>query len=670
MQFSLKYINVFNDINKENLAEIQEFYVNADIKLTARFKLPNFEEGKEYNESIKNIQKFDSTSISKHLINYAYISKEVADILAEDMVKELSILLPSENAIKSAYAKIAFWIKTIFNSTINDRVNNIYVELTPNKYELYMLYLISKISNNVVIIDTKIDRSMYKLYNNIQFHEYETLEKLNVTDSTKDSSILDIDSICRKLSGKDIKQGEKILVLGVGEKNKVYNKLVDLDEETPSNIMLLRLGIAKASMNEINKVHRPTVSSIKQLVNMIGEHMFSGITEKDKAVTFIKSQISKEENVSVAISRLTSFICISNRYRLDSDIVVVFGDIHKSTKWYLDFLGYIGKQVIVIDFSGKSEEKVDGSWNKIIIGPFKENLAYPTKVKADTVAYKASKEIDKLLYNGDTLGLYRINQFDRGEAVELKTTFDELKILWNIENTARPYFGNSDKLVKVPVIYSKVLGVCDNYTDELGQLVTDHTIVCYNYNDILGLLSNNIQVKDYSLYSGGQRTAVRLADNKKLNVSNIVNCGMYPYNHLTDKVQYTIMDNLSNLVDSMASNADKNVTKLIDSIVEVGLNLSSRVYQEMQWHDFTKHNPKLIVILPSETFIDIKVEILIKLLHLCCWDITVVIPTGYNLIQDNNMQIHTLGEYKFDCVINHLEKPQKQKNSLFSRLFR
>ena len=671
MQFSLRYINVFNDINSENIAEIKQFYSEADLRLTAKFKLPNFADGQEYNESVKNIAKFDAESISKHLMNYAYISKEVAEALASDMEAELKILLPSENAIRSAYAKIAFWVKTEFNSVLNDRTSTIYAELTPNKYELYMLYLASKLSNNIVIVDRKLDKKQYKLYNNFQFNEYAEIEGLSLENYVETAkSNLDIDSVCKKMSGKEVRSGEKILVLGVGEQNKVYNKLAELDENTPDNVMLLRLGVAKASTSEIAKVHRPEATSIKQLVNMIGQHMFAGLAEKEKAVAFIKAQVSTETNVSVAISRLTSFICISNRYRMDFDTMIVFGDIHKSTKWYMDFLGYIGKQVIVVDFSGKSAEKVDNTWNTIVIGEFREGIQYPTKVKADTVAYKASKEIDKLLYSGDTPGLYRANQFSKCEAVNLKTTFEELKILWNVENTARPFFSNTEDTVKLPVIYSKLFGVCDKYTEELGEFVAEHTIICYNSMDIMNLICNNIMVKDYSLYSCGQRLAVRLADNKELNIQNIVSCQMYPYSHLTDKVQHTIMTGLRQLVQEMTLGQDKNITKMIDSIVEVGLNLSPRVYQEMQWHDFTKHNPKLIVMLPTETSIDIKVEILIKLLHLCGWDIIIVIPTGYNLIQDTNIQSHTIGEFKFDCSINHIERVQKQKQSLFSRLFR
>ena len=76
--------------------------------------------------------------------------------------------------------------------------------------------------------------------------------------------------------------------------------------------------------------------------------------------------------------------------------------------------------------------------------------------------------------------------------------------------------------------------------------------------------------------------------------------------------------------------------------------------------------------------INIRESVIITLLHLCGWDVAILIPTGYNVLGQNirqeHMQQHILGENKFDLNITAIypsgKFPEEQKKKgFFSRLF-
>ncbi len=78
-------------------------------------------------------------------------------------------------------------------------------------------------------------------------------------------------------------------------------------------------------------------------------------------------------------------------------------------------------------------------------------------IKLGTVAYHAERELDTIMYQDS--GLYRNQQYQKANAVNLQTMYEEIKILWNEEVKYRPNFGVTDNIVNIPVICAKVSGV-------------------------------------------------------------------------------------------------------------------------------------------------------------------------------------------------------------------
>ena len=119
------------------------------------------------------------------------------------------------------------------------------------------------------------------------------------------------------------------------------------------------------------------------------------------------------------------------------------------------------------------------------------------KVKVSTVAYKAEKEIESEIYN-DT-GLYKNQQFANSTPITLRTTYEEIFILWNQEANFRPSFRTDGLKVYTPNIFAKVCGVKDTdenkYFKSIKSLINDDTIYYKN----IPFLKEKPILKDSSL---------------------------------------------------------------------------------------------------------------------------------------------------------------------------
>lgn len=674
MAFQMKYINVFDDINAENMSDIQEFYIKASLRIEGRFPVPSYNESQELQKSLEKITALTDDAVEIHLQTYSMLSKEVATTLSNGLLAELRMVVPSELALKSNYGKIAFWAKTLFNGVLNDIESNIFIESTPNKHETYMIYTASKLSNNVVVIDYGI-KSDYKLYNNFIINKSNTNEHLKL--STKVD--IDMDKLLELLNGQGVIPSIKLLVTGEDEQFKLNTSLVKIGDSIPSNVMLLKNGIDKPSFDEVNKVPRPGASTTESLVKLIGSHMFGYKPEYcDKAASFARRAIQCENNANKAVSKLISFICIYGRYRLDFETIIVYGKLDQTAEFYLNFLSDIGKTVIVIDTMGNSKSLLDNTWTITDIGKQVEYHAYPEIAKSTTLAYNASKEIESTLYTGETLGLYRDRQYKTCSICTLNTTFDELLMLWKQDNTFRTAFESSSNDVIVPVFYTGLHGVCKDYTNMLGKLVTEHSIICYNHSDIMGGKLNEMVINHFACINNTLfKDQKPMYKNGKLDIDTIMRYSTFTYKHLDVGVQHHILKKLDTLITENLVKHDRiSQEEYVDLVLNIGLNLSKKIQQEMQWYDYTKQSPKFIVLLQNEEMLTLEESIIITLLHLCGWDIVIAIPTCYNVLGDSlivsDMQYHRIGEPKFDSNITQLEKLDdisEKKKGFFSRLF-
>ncbi len=680
MAFTLKYINVFDDINSINKDEIQEFYSSAVLKITKKFESPSFNDVTVLQRTLKNVDINSDQSIAEHLVRYASLNMEVAKHIADGLIQGLKILTPNQSTILSNYGKIAYWLKTILYRVLNNTEDNVYVQANMEKYSIYTLYLLSKLGNNVVIVDNQFKKEQYSVYNNIIFNISNTHENVQLSDKLDINfdKLIDIFN-----SGTSTIKG-KILVIGEDNKGILNTKLVELSDDTQSNILILKCGVAKPTFEEVSQVPRIPVAKPDQLLRMIGPHMFGSKPEySEQATEYIKTKInnmlSSGQNINKAIQSLITFICLYRRYSFESNIIICYGKIGHTSELILDFMYDIGKFIVVIDTSDISRNSVDiSTWTEIRLNSIVPQHEYPGFMQSTTIAYNAKREIDQSLYNGNTLGLYKNRQYKTCNIDILHSTFDEMLILWSAENTMRSSFSSTESNVIVPVFYAKVNGCCDDYTRTLQKLITRHTIICYNPSQIMDGWQKEMIINHFADINGTMfKEQKPMYKNGRLEINTILEYRTFTYKFLDPGIQVHILEKLDEIIEKkLILHPGMDESEFVDILLNIGLNMSTRIQQEMQWYDFTKQSPKLVVLCQDREEITLEQSIVITLLHLCGWDIVIVIPTCYNImgkyLRLDTMQEHNIGEPRFDTNITYLEPlPDKDKNKkgFLSRLF-
>ncbi len=283
-----------------------------------------------------------------------------------------------------------------------------------------------------------------------------------------------------------------------------------------------------------------------------------------------------------------------------------------------------------------------------------------TDISMGTVAYYAERELDTMMYTDS--GLYRNFQYSKSNAVNLRTMYEEIPLLWNEELKYRPNFSVSGDIVNIPVVMAKISGVKDNdlprYWNEIHGMITPDTIVLKNEP----LVTEEFPC-DYTVpfYSGGRLSKKAVKEHK-----------LYKYGFLKEEIQNHMLDKLELLLERKII-ADSESGGMIYKIMSIALNMDSRLLRLMQKFDFTKKNPKLICIRTGEELISREDSILLAYLNLLGFDVIFYVPTGYvcaeKYYSSQLMEIHETGEYVFDLRIPDLNKKQDSGKSFFKRLF-
>lgn len=103
------------------------------------------------------------------------------------------------------------------------------------------------------------------------------------------------------------------------------------------------------------------------------------------------------------------------------------------------------------------------------------------------------------------------------------------------------------------------------------------------------------------------------------------------------------------------------------------LNLSKDLLRSIQKFDFTKKNPKLILINTTEKILSLEDSILVAFLNLVGFDIVFFVPTGYQCVEKyfpqgyvNELQT---GEYLYDLSVPDFRTLQEGGLSSIRKLF-
>lgn len=287
----------------------------------------------------------------------------------------------------------------------------------------------------------------------------------------------------------------------------------------------------------------------------------------------------------------------------------------------------------------------------------------PSQMRVRTAAYQAEREMDSILYQNT--GLYRAKQHQKAEAVTLQTMYEEIGLLWDQELKYRPGFAAEGDMVTVPVLLEKICGIKDGpilpYWLEIKKLVTPETTLVTKLPWQTGLEANPMKPYATQFLRQGRLQREKIKQHKD-----------YPYGILRPEIQDYLLDKLQVLLDEkLIAGTYQNGTEY--TIVSTILGLPKDLLRRIQNFDFTKKNPKLIIISTTEETLSLEDSILVAFLNLVGFDILFFVPTGYQSIekyfQKPFANEHQLGPYRYDLQVPDFRTLQEGGKSSIRKLF-
>lgn len=271
--------------------------------------------------------------------------------------------------------------------------------------------------------------------------------------------------------------------------------------------------------------------------------------------------------------------------------------------------------------------------------------------KHETEAYKASVEIDHILHH-EIEGNFRPWQFENHSVhiTPLKTTYDELFILWKEELRFRPGFKVEDHTVTISNIFAKINGTHKNleqYWKELDELKQnkDRTI----FIDTVPFISNNKKlILDPSI----------LNHQGFFDVEKIKSHSGYPLSYLRTSSQNLILSKINDMICFNELFNFEITTEFKFKVLNIILNLGEKYLNLIQNFDYPFNNPKLVLFHSNKNSFSQEDAIAVAFLYMVGFDIVIFTPTGYNNIE-KYVNESFFQSYRLDHVAYDLQLPRK-----------
>lgn len=291
-------------------------------------------------------------------------------------------------------------------------------------------------------------------------------------------------------------------------------------------------------------------------------------------------------------------------------------------------------------------------------------------IRKSTIAYNASKEIEEVIYN-EEVGLFKPWQFEKylTHPITLKTTYDELKILWGEPTKLRPEFKVQNKKVYVPNLFAKINGVSEEIADYWQDLKT--LASSPNTKIIQDVPFTQISYTKQELY----QTNYLLNEDGLLDESKVLKSRHYRFGYLKEPLQHFLWVKINELIDSgmfLVTVDEKFKLKIIMTI----LTMEESLIKLIEVFDYPQEIPKLIVYDHEKESFNENDSILLAYFNLIGLDVVIFTPTNYRTIEQyikpSLLDVHQLPLVKYDLALPPLSSiptPTIPKLGLLSRFF-
>ncbi len=665
-----------------------------------------------------NITKILTTLASSGNLDFSKIGNGHSTASAAEIIynsiEELKADGNNDGAIKNQFIKFICW----FMRYSNYQTSNVLFIGNITKSEIYWFNILSKMGCTITYVNFESDdcylkndpKSKYSVLVkgssfvpiNIDFHKINLkdysrakqiqnivsaptsvmVKLLNTTPETMSHDLIS-DQTARKASIMCTDSTVPVYFLacfGTDEDISIYkNMLFNLKEDLTSKKkqLVLITELANPNHEEANTFYQVVNTNDNTMINLIA----SKITVSDNLgrtaliqKAFVESMSAFGTNnlhnacitVAAWIKRYTSGLDL---FQNDLPVIYFYGNINPTGAVFLNIMSKAGFDVFFF-CPDKSMQNVFTGVNSnaqimekpvsAAVTPFPDKLI---KVKMATSAYSAEQSLDTLLYNDNVM--FREHQFTRAQNQTLKTTYEELNLMWHQEAKYRTGFDSKNNYVIIPNIFAKINGIKNNdvsaYSKEIQFKLSPLSVY---YNRIPFFKPGNSNDYYGALYNG---TQLKINELKKSKYNR--------FNYLNDDLQNYIFEKMQEVIDS--GFIDIPVKDLVPIVIKTGFYMPPNLIKIIQNFDYTKDIPKIVIVSNSKFTFNIFECVLLVLLNLIGFDIVIYTPTGYkNLetyIKPDAYEVFNCGEFKDNYVTQNFKIPKTiphEKESFFGRLFK
>lgn len=717
-------INFFNSMIENFLLKYLEETKRNGIYIKEKIQNPNESQLAFFEEIIGfdfelDIQFFDNV-LSKWLPRLNVYQKNCISTSLYDVLNKLKQAGKNENILKNIYIKFMCWFyykfERIMGQLGNDNIPKILYEGYVTNHELKFLSILSLAGCDILLLQTEGDEQYLKIdcnsnytqaikvLNGVKFQKGFSVLNLKRQDENK-ISIPKIDTIIKTnvwISGDVFssslingnERGNKnncfhnifVKIRGVESKESYYSDLFKWKSKLESNkrkVVIIQKAIEPPTNDEVKSIKTAVFSDYNHMItylinntSFIQNVMLESIIKK----SFVEvMEDEKNSNLQQVKNKAVSLLCWLKRYipvlfenySINAVPTFIYYGVCRNINevYFIKLLSKIPVDVFVVcpdlNMKCKLEDKI--LFEKVYDNSLPLNK-FPTSidnVDFSTVAYNAERDLDNILYQ-DTF-LYRNKQFKKAMPITLKTTFEEIEILWNQEAKYRPNFEILDDRVILPVIFSKVSGVPNNdknaYINFVSKLINDDTVIIKRLPYIRDIDENPIK-----------KHAALFLNNGKLQVEKIKNHPDYRYAFMREDMQDYMFDKLQLLIDKRIINGTLS-NGIEYTIISTILNLNKTILRLIQKYDFTKEIPKVIIVHSDESSCSIEDSIVVAFLNLVGFDIVMFAPSGYQCVErffaQRNFVEYQVGQYIYDLKVSEIKKKtSKYSDSIIDKLFR
>lgn len=622
------------------------------------------------------------------------------------------------NIIKNTFLNSVCWLIR-YSST---KLENILYVGDITKYEVYWLYILSKAGCRVTYVNYTSDNS-YKAvdpaskystliqgtvfsplsinFGKINMAAYQQAaqanEKLNEIVNASTPMILKYLTTMHETMSKDLTttlEERKMKTLCTDTTLPVYfTAYIGYDDETTYKNTLFTLKEDLTNKNKqlifLEKLSKPSYGEAEEYYSIQK-------TNNDTMISNFASKISIKDNMgrtvltqkafinalravggtnmyntavqlSVWIKKFTSNI---DFYKNDLPVILYFGLVTPLELQFLNIMSQTGFDILYFspDKSVLNVLNSSGLGNIQIIerADSQTGMAFPDRMirtKMATNAYNAERSLDTVLYNDNTM--FRDYQFKMSHSQTLKTTYEELGLMWHQEAKYRTGFDSRENYVIVPNMFAKINGVnkgdIQSYYKDISIKLSPLSVYYNKVPFFKPVMPNEY----YTAFYEGTKVKIEELKRSKHN----------KYDYMNDDIQYLLFHKMQEVIDS--GFIDVPEQDIVPLVINTVLNLPQPLLQLLQQFDFTKDIPKIVIVANGKQTFAVFECILLVLFNMIGFDIIIFTPTGYkNLetyIRPEAYESFNLGEFKYDFRPENLRIPKEipqEKTSFFDRIFK